>query len=186
MDDFSCGTPFTKSLETIKIDDFLYATFFTKQSNTIKSNKLSQVAFFKKAKTIPTSCFFHPKPYLTLAKFFSFPNISFHNRFRFQIQSSAYASRHLLPTLGRRSINFDILFLEGSHVYFIRLLEFIRNPMQNLIKILVPLKLAGIKRGRNLLERRTDLTYPGCTCAKSFDVSKLLQPKIAIAQYFRQ
>ena len=186
MDDFSCGALFRKSLETIKIDDFLYATFFTKQSNTTKVVNCHRLLFSNKAKTIPTSCFFHPKPYLTLAKFFSFPNISFHNRFRLQIQSSAYALRHLFPILGRRSINFDILFLEGSHVYFIRLLEFIQNPMQNLIKILVPLNLVGIRRGRNLLERRTDLTYPGCTCAKSFDVSKLLQPKIAIAQYFRQ
>ena len=108
------------------------------QNNQIQSKVINchRLLIFKKAKIIPTSCFFHPKPYLRLAKFFSFPNISLHNRFRLQIQSFAYASRHLLPILGRRSINLDILFLEGSHVYFIRLLEFIRYLMHSLIKFL--------------------------------------------------
>ena len=98
----------------------LYATFFTKQSNTIKSNKQSQVADFQKTENHSNFMFFSPKTIFDACKVFSFPNMSFHNRFRFQIQSSAYASRHHLPILGRRSINFDILFLEGSHVYFIR------------------------------------------------------------------
>ena len=40
--------------------------------------------------------------------------------------------------------------------------------MHNLIEIPASLKFAGIRHGRNFLERRTGLTCPGCTCAKSF------------------
>ena len=135
------------------------------QSKVTNSHRL---LIFKKNENHFNFMFFSPKTIFDACKVFSFPNISLHNRFRFQIQSSAYASRHLLPILGRRSINLDILFFEGSHAYFIRLLEFIRYPMHNLIEILAPLKFAGIRHGRNFLERRTDLTSPGCTCAKNF------------------
>ena len=53
------------------------------QSKVINCHRL---LIFKTAKIIPASCFFHPKPFLTVAKSVSFPNISLHNRFRFQIR----------------------------------------------------------------------------------------------------
>ena len=62
-------------------------------------------------------------------------------------------------------------------IYFIRLIEFIRNSIYNLIKtfVLLRVEFAGIGRGRDFLEKRTDPRSPSCTCGKRFDISQKKQ-----------
>ena len=66
-------------------------------------------------------------------------------------------------------------------MYLIILLEFTRNSIYKLIKTLVPLKFAGIARGRNFLERRRNIRSSSCTCGKRLNIPKFLQPKTATA-----